>query len=227
MPQLRPAELGTLESTSGDILNMNEPPYPLPYEWGNAYYSFDYGPAKHVVISAYSSMEPDSQQYRWLVQELDGIDRELSPWVLVTIHVPLYNTYKAHLRDAQILAAQEHLEPLFVQHRVNMVFAGHIHAYQRTKPVAFGKASPTGPIHVTVGASGRQCCRTAFLNKEPENWVAERDGSHYGYGQLTIYNKTHGEWQWIPTSFPDMKESDDLPPRDVVMMENQYFSNSR
>ncbi len=84
MPQVRPAELGTLESTSGDLLNMNEPPYPLPYEWGNAYYSFDYGPAKHVVISAYSSMEPDSQQYRWLVQELDGIDRELSPWVLVT-----------------------------------------------------------------------------------------------------------------------------------------------
>jgi hypothetical protein len=198
MPRVRPAKLGTLDV--GDDLDMNEPPYPLPYEWGNAYYSFEYGPAKHIVVSAYSSMEPGSTQYHWLVGELQSIDREQTPWVLLTMHVPIYNTFKAHHRDLQIVAAQTHLEPLLVQYSVNVVFSGHIHAYQRTKTVAFGEELPTGPLHLTVGASGRQCCLTPFKSETPEPWIAARDGAHFGYGQFAIYNRTHAEWQWIPTS---------------------------
>lgn len=198
MPQVRPAELGTLDI--GDDPDMNEPPYPLPYEWGNAYYSFDYGPAKHIVVSAYSSMEPKSPQYQWLVAELKSVDRKNTPWLLVTIHVPIYNTFNAHHRDLQILAAQTHLEPLWVKYAVNVIFSGHIHAYQRTKTVAFGKVVPTGPMHVTVGASGRQCCLTSFKSDTPESWIASRDATHFGYGQFAIYNQTHAEWQWIPTS---------------------------
>jgi hypothetical protein len=87
-----------------------------------------------------------------------------------------------------------------VKYSVNVVFSGHIHAHMRTTAVAFGKPTSTGPIHLTVGASGRQCCLTPFLSDTPEPWVAFRDGTHYGYGQFSIYNQTHAEWQWIPTS---------------------------
>ena len=86
MPRVQPADLGVYDGPVG-TLNMDAPPYPLPYEWGNAYYSFTYGPAKHVVISAYSSMEPGSVQYQWLVDELASVDRVTTPWLLVTIHV--------------------------------------------------------------------------------------------------------------------------------------------
>lgn len=220
MPHVHPPQLGTVVDTESRM-DMNEPPYPLPYEWGNAYYSFAYGPTKHIVVSAYSSMEPDSTQYQWLVQELQNVDRQVLPWILVTLHVPLYNTYDAHHRDMQVLAAQEHLEPLLVQYQVNMVFTGHIHAYQRTHPVAFGELAKKGPIHVTVGSSGRQCCLTAEAPDQP--WLAKRNGSHYGFGQLTVYNHTHAQWEWIPTYFPGMQEYDELPPSDVVVVENQHF----
>jgi hypothetical protein len=198
MPQVRPAQLGILDFE--DDYDMTELPYPLPYDWGNAYYSFDYGPAKHIIVSAYSSMEPDSPQYQWIVQQLESVDRKQTPWVLVTIHVPIYDTFKAHRNDVQILVAQTYLEPLWVQHSVNVVFSGHVHAYQRTKPVAFGEVDPTGPMYLTIGSSGRQCCQAPFKTVEPESWIAERDGAHYGYGQFAIYNRTHAEWEWIPTS---------------------------
>ncbi len=219
MPYIRPAELGTLNPSNS--LNMNQAPYPLPYEWGNAYYSFTYGPSRHIVVSAYSSMEPNSTQYNWFVEQLSSVDRTVTPWVLVSIHVPLYNTYKTHHLDLQMLAAHTHLEPLLIQYFVNVVFTGHIHAYQRTTPVAFGQVKKTGPMHVTVGSSGRQCCLTPFLSKTPEPWLAARDGTHYGYGRLAIYNQTHAEWRWIPTSSLDEKEV--LPPDDTYMLENQFF----
>ena len=54
MPQIRPAELGVYDGDCKGLMDMERPPYPLPYEWGNAYYSFVYGPVKNIVVSAYS-----------------------------------------------------------------------------------------------------------------------------------------------------------------------------
>eukprot|EP00980_Cylindrotheca_fusiformis_P030571 scaffold25049_cov127-Cylindrotheca_fusiformis.AAC.3 len=197
MPQVRPAQLSSFEFPG--YLNMDTPPYPLPYDWGNAYYSFNYGPAKHIIVSAYSSMEPDSAQYEWLVKELKSVDRKITPWVLLSIHTPLYNTFHKHKHDAQILAAQQHLEPLIVQHHVNVVFTGHIHAYQRTKNVAMGKPDRKGPMHVTVGAGGRQC-NAEYENESQEEWIEHRDSSFFGYGRFSIFNSTHAKWRWIPLS---------------------------
>jgi hypothetical protein len=198
MPQVHPAEVGLYDGPDGEM-NLDNPPYPLPYEWGNAYYSFDYGPAKHIVLSAYSAMEPGSSQYNWCLEELESVDRTITPWVLVTIHVPIYNTFAKHSHDSQILAAREHLEPLFVKHHVNLVFTGHIHAYQRTGNVAMEELVPSAPIYVTVGAGGRQC-DAPFKADEPEEWVMTRDASYYGYGRFTIFNQTHAEWRWIRLS---------------------------
>ena len=154
MPQVHPPQLGVYEGPDG-LLNMDAPPYPLPYEWGNAYYTFEYGPALHVVVSAYSNMDPGSTQYTWLVEQLEAVDRTITPWVLLTIHVPIYNTFALHKHDLQIVAAREHLEPLLVKYNVNVVFTGHIHAYLRTANVAMEELVETGPIHITIGAGGK------------------------------------------------------------------------
>ncbi|KAL3945686.1 MAG: hypothetical protein SGBAC_000254 [Bacillariaceae sp.] len=180
-------------------INLDAPPYPLPYNWGNAFYSFAYGPAMHIVLSAYSSMEQDSEQYRWLQEQLDGVDRQATPWLLVSLHTPLYSSFAVHEHDPQILAAQEHLEPLFVKHQVNIVFAGHIHAYQRTANVVMGRVDQGGPIYITVGAGGRQC-DAPFKSLDVEDWLLARDASLYGYGLLSVLNRTHAEWSWIPLS---------------------------
>lgn len=235
MPQVYPPEIGTFDGPAG-LLNMDAPPYPLPYEWGNAYYFFDYGPAKHIVLSAYSNMNPGSKQYIWLISELLKVDRNITPWVLVTIHVPIYNTFGLHLHDLQIKAAKEHLEPLFVQYHVNVVFTGHIHAYLRTANVAMDEVTETGPLHITIGAGGRNC-DAPFKSEEPEPWVVQRDASIYGYGKFQIFNATHAEWRWIHLSASDnfdynrVKGNDDihLPQldHDEHILENQYFLAQR
>eukprot|EP00980_Cylindrotheca_fusiformis_P007454 scaffold1537_cov108-Cylindrotheca_fusiformis.AAC.13 len=230
MPQVWPAELDGYDFPG--LLNMDRPPYPLPYNWGNAYYSFTYGPARHIVVSAYSAMEPDSVQYKWLSNELEAVDRSITPWVLLTLHTPLYNTFNRHRHDPQIAAAKEHLEPLMVKHHVNIVFTGHVHAYQRTTNVAFDKPNRNGPVHITIGAGGRQC-EAEFKNEVPEEWIAKRDASYFGYGNISILNKTHAEWKWIPLSLSDKhpvntvrgKKNATLSPLtfDEVVLENQFF----
>jgi hypothetical protein len=234
MPQVHPAQLGTFDGKTphdSGLISMDQPNYPLPYEWGNAYYSFVYGPAKHIIVSAYSSMEPDSQQHAWFKQELESVDRTKTPWVLVTIHVPLYNTFSLHLKDPQIFAAREHLEPLMVQHHVNLVFTGHIHAYQRTANVAFEELDPKGPIHITVGAGGRQC-DAPYRNEDAEPWLLTRDASYFGYGTFQIHNATHADWKWIPLSpsekhdYNYVKHEEKRFPsldHDSLTVENQFY----
>lgn len=122
--------------------------------------------------------------------------------------MPLYNSFDVHRHDVQILAAKKHLEPLFVQYKVNLVMTGHIHAYQRTHPVVYDQVNSTGPIYITVGAGGRQC-KGSFLNEDPEEWVAVRDATRYGYGTLVLFNATHAQWEWYQTGLSGKQDMDD------------------
>lgn len=197
MPEVKPAQLGKYDGPDG-LLDMDAPPYPLPYEYGNAYYAFSYGISHHIFLCAYSSMEPGSTQYQWLVEELQDVDRTITPWIIITMHVPVYNAFDVHHHDLQIFAAKEHIEPLFVEYKVNLVVAGHIHAYQRTHNVNMDQLDPSGPMHVVVGAGGRQC-KASFRSEEADPSIAVRDATRYGYGTLEIFNETHAEWQWTVT----------------------------
>jgi acid phosphatase type 7 len=225
MPRIQPAELGTYDDPVGRI-NMDRPPYPLEYQFGNAYYAFQYGKTHQIFISSYSAMEPGSKQYEWLIKELQGVNRKETPWLIVTYHVPIYNTFQEHQQDYQRFKTQQYIEPLLVEYKVNLVFNGHIHAYLRTKPVAFGNLTKTGPIHIVMGAGGRNA-KAEFLSEEPEEWVAVRDATTYGYGLLEICNKTHARWDWIHTG----QESDHnaVFKKDIILppggMDHTYFVN--
>ena len=229
MPHLQAAKRSPI-MISGD-LNMDRPPYPLPYDYGNAFYSFTWGTARFIVLNSYSAMEPHSIMYQWFLDELEAIDRTSTPWLFVMLHCPIYNTFTVHQKDYQILKTREHLEPLFVQYKVNMIFNGHVHAYLRTLPVAFQVPQQTGPIHVVMGAGGRDA-EAAYLSDEPEVWVATRDASIYGYGLLEIYNATHLRWDWIHTGTPDDHHSNTVFGQNITLpvggvdglvVENQYF----
>jgi hypothetical protein len=197
MPRIQEAELGVYEGDEGK-LNMDRPPYPLNYEYGNAYYAFSYGRTHLIFLNSYSSLEPGSKQYDWFVQELENVNRKNTPWLFVTYHVPIYNTFEVHQKDEQMFRMRANMEPLFVKYKVNLIFNGHIHAYMRTKPVAFGNVTKTGPIHIVMGAGGRNA-EAQFLNEEPEDWVVVRDATIYGYGLLEICNDTHARWDWVHT----------------------------
>jgi hypothetical protein len=200
MPQIRPALRDLAPKDLFHHGNKIQAKSFVPYEFGNAYYSFLFGPSTHIVLSSYSSFLPGSVQYQWLVSELQAIDRSVTPWLVVMIHCPIYSTFKNHRDEIFITAAQTHLEPLFFNFSVNVVFAGHVHSYMRTAPTANSTVHPRGPIYIIQGNGGRQV-NEPYLNEVPEEWVEVRDNSMYGYGTLELFNHTHAKWTWVKTGF--------------------------
>lgn len=84
MARVHPPLLGEI---GREPISLDHPQYPLPYEWGNGYYAYTFGPARFVVVNAYASMEPNSTQYQWIKGELETVDRSFTPWLFAVIHV--------------------------------------------------------------------------------------------------------------------------------------------
>lgn len=69
-------------------------------------------------------------QYEWLREELKRVDREKTPWLIVLMHVPIYNSNEAHFMEGESMRAV--FEEWFIGHKVDIIFAGHVHAYERS-----------------------------------------------------------------------------------------------
>jgi Calcineurin-like phosphoesterase len=65
-------------------------------------------------------------------------------WKIPFFHHPLYSSARAHGSSTELRGL---LEPLFVENGVKVVFAGHDHVYERSKP-------QKGIVHIVEGASG-------------------------------------------------------------------------
>jgi hypothetical protein len=91
------------------------------------WYSFDYGNAHFVSleVDGYADIERDSEQYRWLVDDLSSSN---STWRFIFFHFPSFSSGGEYGSNPQV---QEHLVPVFNRYGVNMVFNGHEHNYQR------------------------------------------------------------------------------------------------
>lgn len=58
------------------------------------------------------------------------MDRKRTPWLLVLLHVPWYNSNEAHQHEGDEM--MQTMEPLLYAANVDIVFAGHVHAYERS-----------------------------------------------------------------------------------------------
>lgn len=105
----------------------------MPYEESgsasNLYYSFDTAGAHVVMLGSYTEFVPGSAQYKWLEGDLAGVDRRVTPWLVVLLHAPWYNTNLAHQGEGESMRVA--MEELLFMARVDVVFAGHVHAYER------------------------------------------------------------------------------------------------
>lgn len=61
-------------------------------------------------------------------------DRSKTPWLIVTSHAPWYNSYAGHFKEADCFRMA--YEPLLLEYQADIVIHGHVHSYERTKPVA-------------------------------------------------------------------------------------------
>ena len=140
MPQIKPAEFGTIKIANS--INPNTGlPYCCPstflskYNYGNSFYSFDIGQAHIIFLNPYTDTDINSVQFKWLEIDLINISREKFPWIIIITHCPFYNSNKAHQNEKQTILMKESMESLFYKYKVNLIISGHVHAYERTFPV--------------------------------------------------------------------------------------------
>lgn len=134
----------------------------------NMWYSFDAGPVHFVSLDLETAYPGAAEEKRyvfksggfygdmvqWLEDDLKKVNRSERPWVFVSGHHPMYAEGAV---NADMQAA---LEGLFHQYGVDVMFAGHVHHYERDYPIYQGQVEstsyvdPTATVHFLVGGAG-------------------------------------------------------------------------
>ena len=165
-------------------------------------YSFDYGPAHFLMLDTNSYNTASFMQLApWVEKDLKASKQ---PWKFVCMHAPAFHTSPQHYTEQKMRL----LEPIFEAAGVDVVFAGHVHNYQRSKPLRFKpnppvrdargrvngdftfdeefdgvvKTVPKGIIHIVTGGGGA----SLYNAKDFEKTVAQLKKDHPGnYVPLT------------------------------------------
>uniref|UniRef100_A0A7N0VJH8 Purple acid phosphatase n=1 Tax=Kalanchoe fedtschenkoi TaxID=63787 RepID=A0A7N0VJH8_KALFE len=171
----------------------------MPFEESNSpsneFYSFDVAGVHVVVLGSYSDFGQDSPQYKWAEADLNSVDRTTTPWVIVIIHAPWYNSNEAHQGELESVDMKQVMEQLVYIARVDIVFAGHVHAYERFTRLFEERADGCGPVHITIGDGGnREGLATRYEDPQPE--ISLFREASFGHGQLEVVNATHAQWTW-------------------------------
>lgn len=159
----------------------------------NLYYSFEVAGLHVIMLGCYADYSRKSQQYAWLERDLAKVDRSRTPWLIVGMHAPWYNSNVAHQGEMEDM--RNTMEGLLFEYGVDAVFSGHVHAYERSLRVYQGHVNELGPVYINIGDGGnREGLSNAYIKPSPQ-WSAFREPS-YGMGVLNVLNSTHAVWQW-------------------------------
>ena len=108
---------------------------------GRTFYTFK-APKQDVRFYALETDYLGPPQVAWLQKELASAGED---WKIPYFHHPLYSSGERHGSHPDLAAV---LEPLFLKAGVSVVFAGHDHFYERTKP-------QKGIVYFVTGSGGK------------------------------------------------------------------------
>ncbi|KAL0427197.1 UNVERIFIED_CONTAM: Bifunctional purple acid phosphatase 26 [Sesamum latifolium] len=195
-------------------------PYPASKSSSPMWYAVRRASAHIIVLSSYSPFVKYTPQWKWLEEELKRVDREKTPWLIVLMHAPIYNSNNAHYREGESMRVV--FESWFCQYKVDVIFAGHVHAYERSYRISNirpDSSNPvpdkSAPVYITVGDGGNQeGLANKFRDPQPD-YSAFREAS-YGHSTLEIKNRTHAIYHW------NRNDEGKRIPTDSFVLHNQY-----
>jgi len=169
------------------------------------YYSYDAGLVHWVMVAGYCPemktiysqpcLAEGSPQMNWLKQDLASVDRTKTPWVVVVFHEPYMNSNTAHSMSTEGKPIQQAIEQTLYDNKVDLVFSGHVHAYERTCQAYHYNCEAGAPYYVTIGDGGNAEGLAATWVEPQPAWSMYRQAS-YGFGELRVMNSTHATWKW-------------------------------
>lgn len=150
---------------------------------GNTYprmsnYSFDYGNAHWTVLDADTYMDwTDKALTEWVSKDL--ADSKTATWHFVMFHHPGFSSSREHYEQQQMRL----LAPIFEAGKVDVVFNGHVHNYQRSFPLSF---LPDRKGTLLVGGRDNKTIRGRVV---PGKWVLDKtfDGNKNTTAKGIIY----------------------------------------
>lgn len=149
-------------------------------------YSFAYGNSFWLVLDSNADVDwskPEMKQ--WVAEQLTSAPARKAQWRFVGFHHPGFHSSHIHAGDQWMRV----LSKTFEDAKVDVVFAGHVHNYQRSYPLRFETASeaPAKNHHL----DGKWTLDTQFDGKA----VTKANGVVYvvsGAGGAMLYDKGQG-----------------------------------
>ncbi|MBC7805430.1 MAG: metallophosphoesterase [Akkermansiaceae bacterium] len=177
-------------------------------------FTFDYGNTHFVAIDANYYMNWQSPK---MVAGLRKAVTEnpSATWRFVVLHVPPFHSSAVHQNEQWM----RRLAPLFEETGVDVVWSGHVHNYQRSRPLHFlpsetktsdgkvdgtfaldtvfdgvGVTKPDGVLYVVTGAGGAALYSKPLTSNadspEAEPFTAKYDATVHSLTELTVRGKT-------------------------------------
>ncbi|CAD5318805.1 unnamed protein product [Arabidopsis thaliana] len=203
--------------------------YHVPYKASQStsplWYSIKRASTYIIVLSSYSTYDKYTPQNSWLQDELKKVNRSETPWLIVLVHAPWYNNNNYHYMEGESMRVT--FEPWFVENKVDIVFAGHVHAYERSERISNihynitdGMSTPVkdqnAPIYITIGDGGNiEGIANSFTDPQP-SYSAFREAS-FGHALLEIKNRTHAHYTW------HRNKEDEAVIADSIWLKNRYY----
>ena len=170
------------------------------------FYSYNMGLTHYIGFSAEayayrSGAELLANQLAFMKADLAAVDRTVTPWVVALVH-------KDWNMEGEAYAA---FYPILDAGKVDVLFCGHIHYYNRNAPYdavtkEVDTAAVAGPtndqtytnprfmVNIVTGASGDKEGETpCVVNIASPSITCDPD---FGYGVWTALNATHATWKY-------------------------------
>jgi acid phosphatase type 7 len=166
-------------------------------------YSLNVGLVHLVSLDAETEVDEGNvskEQIEWLRQDLQSVDRSVTPWVILQMHRPLYcseggydcNQNAAHLRNQ--------IEDILYNNHVNLVLYGHQHTYERlyatykNQPTQLNYTMPSAPVYVLNGAAGND--EGLKHHYDQQSWSAFHL-NEFGWGAITVQDAHTLKWEYF------------------------------
>lgn len=126
-----------------------------------SYYSFDYGNSHFISLDTQKPYGPSSAQYQWLRKDLVNAYNKTFVFVFMHDHPYCAGGHNSNL------GIRDTLCPLFETFKVDMVFSGHSHFYQRNSPI-------NGVIYLIAAGGG-----APFYTPAESSWTKYTEKAHH------------------------------------------------
>lgn len=120
-------------------------------DYAESYSSFDVGNTHFVMIDdqpvAIQNADQAKVQLTWLDADLNRANQNRAkvPFIVALSHRGLFST-SLHSTDGDVLIARGAFAPIYDKYAVDMVFNGHDHEYERSKPLKAGNPASGDPV---------------------------------------------------------------------------------